>query len=128
MEPNSTPLTPDEKALVAAALNGDAGRVRELLANGVGADPRESETHPLGLEWNVTPLMCAAAGGHLEVVRLLLDAGADVSAATEAHKQDGGGGSQALHFALLGNHLAAAEALLDTGADPNAISGTAARR
>src|SRR5256885_15644912 len=109
MEPESTPLTPDEKSLIAAALNGDAGQVRELLAKAVRVDPREWETHPLGLEWNVTPLMCAAAHGHLGVVRLLLGAGADVSAATKAHKQDGGGGAQALHFALLRNHVAVAE-------------------
>src|SRR2546423_2925596 len=108
MEPDSPPLSPDEKALVTAALNGDAGRVRELLDNGVPVDPREWETHPLGLEWNVTPLMCAAARGHLDIVRLLLGAGADVSAATDAHKQDGGGGSQALHCALRNNHVAAA--------------------
>ncbi|HEY2584563.1 MAG TPA: ankyrin repeat domain-containing protein [Tepidisphaeraceae bacterium] len=86
---------------------------------------RESELRPLGLESNVTPLMCAAAKGHLDVVRALLDTGADVSAATEAHKQDGGGGSQALHHALTNNHVEIAKLLLDAGADPNALGSWA---
>ena len=44
---------------------------------------RNAETYPLGHEWNTTALMCVAAKGHLEVARLLIQAGADVSAGSE---------------------------------------------
>lgn len=116
-----TPLSDDENALLSAALAGDSKKVRSLLAKGVAVDGRDGERSPLGLERNVTPLICAAAKGHLDAVRALLDAGANVSAATDANKQDGGGGSQALHHALLNKHVAVAELLLDNGADANAI-------
>lgn len=115
------PLSANEKAFVEAATRGDAARVRELLAQGVPVDVRDSETFALGSVWHITALMCAAAQGHLDTVRTLLQAGADVSAACAAHKADGGGGSQALHFAVAGKHLAVAEALLDAGANPNVV-------
>ena len=115
------PLSADEKAFIEAAAKGDAARVRELLARGVPVDVRDSETYMLGLVWNITALMCAAAQGHLEIVRMLLKAGASVAAACAAHKEDGGGGSQPLHFAMSGRHTAVAEALLDAGADPNVV-------
>ena len=115
------PLSAPERALVEAATKGDAKKVRELLAEGVPADVRDNETYTLGSVWNITPLMCAAAQGHFEIVRLLLQAGADVVAACDAHPEDGGGGSQALHFAVSGKHRAATEALLDAGADPDAV-------
>jgi len=118
---SKTPLSADEKAFVEAAARGDAARVRELLAHGVSVDVRDSETYALGSAWNITALMCAAAQGHLETVQTLLQAGASVSAACKAHKEDGGGGSQALHFAMASRHVAVAEALLDAGADPDAI-------
>jgi hypothetical protein len=116
-----TNLSPDEKSLIAAALAGDAARIRALLAMGVAVDARDSESYPLGPEWSLTALMCGAAKGHLDVVRALLSSGANPNAASEAHKEDGGGGSTALHHALLGGHIAVAEALLDAGADSNAI-------
>jgi ankyrin repeat protein len=60
-------------ALVAAAANGSLSLVRRLLAEGVPPDstgPRAS---------SITPLMMAAAFGHVEVVQALLAAGADVN-------------------------------------------------
>jgi hypothetical protein len=67
--------------LFAAVAEGDAARVRALLA--AGADPNERETGD-----NATPLHFAAATGQLDIVRALLDAGADVHGHGDLH--DGG--------------------------------------
>ena len=54
-------------------------KVRELLA--AGADVNFDQTaHP-----SCTPLTCAAQQGHAEIVRLLLDSGADISAKDDSH-------------------------------------------
>lgn len=61
--------------LIAAAELGRAGAVADLLDAGFPADePDES---------GVTALMVAGWNGHAEVVRLLLEAGADPDAASE---------------------------------------------
>ncbi len=59
----------------------------------------------------VQPLHSAAAGGSVEVVTLLLDAGAPVNAKQHA-------GFTALQSAAVGNMLDMARVLLDHGADP----------
>ena len=59
----------------------------------------------------VQPLHSAAAGGSVEVVTLLLDAGAPVNAKQQA-------GFTALQAAALSNMLDMARVLLDHGADP----------
>ena len=51
------------------ALSGDEYRVRELLRTNADVNMHE----PNGL----TPLMVAAQGGHVRIVKLLLDAGAN---------------------------------------------------
>ena len=122
LEPQ-TRLSVDEKAFVEAAVNGDVDKVRALLAKGVPVDVRDNETYTLGLTRGNTALMSAAYKGQLEVVRALLQAGASVAAGNLAHKEDGGGGSQPLHYAMEGKHATVAEALLDAGADPNAVGG-----
>jgi ankyrin repeat protein len=120
MDAEMPKLTDDERALIQAAVEGDAEKARQLLSTGVDVNVRNGETYPIGYEWNTTPLMCAADKGHLEVCRILLEAGADVSAASVKHKADGGGGAQALHHALMDSHVEVAKLLLDAGADPNA--------
>jgi len=67
LEPDSTPVG----RLVDAATAGDAATVRELLAKGV--DPNTPNMH------GRLPLHRAASGGSLEVVELLLAAGADAN-------------------------------------------------
>jgi len=57
-----------------------------------------------------TPLLRAASEGHLEVVQLLIDNGADVNARTT-------GGGTPLHYAT--SHLEVVRRLLDNGADVN---------
>ena len=58
--------------LISAAGRGDAGAVRSLLDRGVPVEGRD--------EHNRIPLVAAAYGNHLEVARLLVEAGADVNA------------------------------------------------
>ena len=67
--------------LFQAVADGDAARVRALLA--AGADPNEREPGD-----NATPLHFAAANGRLEIVRGLLDAGADVHGHGDLHDGD----------------------------------------
>ena len=55
--------------LISAAENGDLNRVREQLQKGVDVNARSQAGH--------TALMLAAAAGHLEVVKALLDAKAN---------------------------------------------------
>jgi len=67
------------------------------------------------------PIWFPAIGGgtadHLEIARLLLDAGADVN----AHKR----GQTALHWAARGGQMEMAELLLSRGANPRAQAWTA---
>jgi outer membrane protein assembly factor BamB len=90
--------------LWAAARQGDTARVAELLAHGV--DPN-AEFRAGG-----TALLFAAQRGHAEVVRLLLDHGADLRA-TEKLNQ-----TSALHFAT--GYPEVVKILVERGADVNA--------
>jgi ankyrin repeat protein len=65
--------------LIESSWRGNAPKVQELLA--AGADVNFNLTaHP-----SCIPLTCAAQQGHAEIVRLLLDSGADVSARDDSH-------------------------------------------
>ena len=87
---------------------GDAaGAARVLLA--AGADVNGRSDNALA----VLPLHSAVAGGHEDVVGVLVDAGADVNA-TQRH------GWAPLHGAARNGSLASVERLLAAGADPAA--------
>ena len=62
-------------------------------------------------------LSAASAGGHREIVELLLDKGADVNV------EEGGGYSNALSAASAGGHREVVKLLLDKGADVNKEGG-----
>ena len=89
--------------LVAAAAGGDAGSVRELIAEGA-APNSEDERHRV-------PLLAAVRGGHLEVVRLLLEHGADPALSD-------GDGRTPLMIATAKGHLAVIE-ILARAAEPH---------
>lgn len=89
--------------LIAAAGQGNLERVRALLAFGAAVDAANEYSH--------TALMEAASQGRGEVVRCLLEAGAD------ANREN----SLALDFAVrMGNADCVAQ-LLQAGADPNCV-------
>jgi ankyrin repeat protein len=79
--------------------------VRILVGRGANVD-RQSENAQ-----HVAPILSAVAGGDADVVRELLDAGADVASRQE-------GGYTALHSAAAGGDEAIVRLLLEYGADP----------
>jgi ankyrin repeat protein len=91
-----------------AATIGDQERVEELLRKDDGLARRLDSAR-------VSPLSHAARAGHLHIVRLLLEHGADPNTPEEL-ASDG----RALFEACCANHLEVAELLLEHGADPNA--------
>jgi ankyrin repeat protein len=92
---------------VAAAV-GDQERVEQLLGKDVGLARRLDTAR-------VSPLSHAARAGHLHIVRLLLEHGADPNA-----PEDLAADGRALFEACCANHLEVAELLLAHGANPNA--------
>jgi len=101
---------PVSTTLLDAAKEGDAAAVRTLLTQ--GADPNFARGDGLAA------LHMAADEGHVEVVRLLIAAGAGVDARTRI------GGYTPLHLASGGAHLSVVRALLDAGADPGVVTTT----
>jgi HEAT repeat protein len=97
-------------ALYQASVQGRAEIVKALLDN--GADPNRLSD---GAEDEGLPLCAAAAWDHVEVIGLLLAAGAD------PRGQEGGGWS-ALLWAATNGHGDCAEVLLTAGADPDGVN------
>lgn len=88
-----------DSAIMVAAISGRLAIVKKLFAHGAAINHSG---------W--TPLIYAATGGHDDVARYLLDAGADVNAASP-------NGTTALMMAVRGGHAAVVELLLARGAD-----------
>jgi RNA polymerase sigma factor (sigma-70 family) len=94
-----------EPGLHEAAAIGDIGRVRAALDQ----HPEQRDTYsPEGF----TPLALAAHFGHVEVMRLLIDGGADVNRVA-THRL----AVTPLHAALFGRQVDAALLLIERGAD-----------
>jgi ankyrin repeat protein len=98
-----------------AASIGDLERVRELLDQDPSLANRVSEygTYYIG---SGAPLKNAAARGHIEIVRLLLERGADPNLPEEGIAPHG----HALYSAAANRHYEIAKLLLEHGANPNA--------
>ena len=125
VSPNTTgPL--GETALHLCARTGRPEAAKVLIANGASIDAVET--------WRgQTPLMWAAADGHADMVRLLVEAGADVRARSaiiqwERQRTDEPrdkwlppGGFTPLLLAAREGRVAAAKALIDAGADINEV-------
>src|SRR5262245_49918585 len=94
--------------MLAAVLTGDATTVGALL----DADPQLANLADRG-PGRFSVLHLAAGRGHLEVLELLLAAGATVN--RWSHE-----GSTPLHEAALGGHLEVARVLLAAGAETRA--------
>ena len=90
--------------LIPAVKRGDIVRVRELLDSGEDPNTREHYT-------NRTALMIASEYGHTEIIRLLLDRGADINSQNDSY-------TALIKASMLGKGDMA-EFLLDIGADPN---------
>lgn len=96
-----------------AAKIGDLERVRELLDENPAL---ANEVPAYSTYYSGLPLRCAAGAGHLHVVRLLLERGAQVNGVERIAPHGG-----ALHAALSGKHYDIVRLLLEHGANPNAM-------
>jgi ankyrin repeat protein len=97
-----------------ASYIGDLDRVRELLDEDPSLANRPSD-YVTYYACSGTPLKNAAAAGHIEIVKLLLDHGADPNLPEEGIAPHG----HALYSAIYNGHLEIAELLLARGAYPN---------
>jgi ankyrin repeat protein len=107
---------PEHDEVNAAVARGDAARVRELIGADRGILLRKIDWRTGGL------LTLAVKRRQIEIVRLLLDLGADVDERTLLHELEEptlSWGAPLWHAALAGDYEIT-ELLLDRGADPNA--------
>lgn len=91
---------------------GDLETARACISN--GANP--SAIHKIG-EVEAFPLYMAAQNGHIEIIRLLLDAGTKVDAKLNTD------GATALYIAALNGHSEIVDLLVRAGADVNVEVG-----
>lgn len=127
---NAKENTRAQTALMWAAIEGQADAMKVLIEAGADMRARSNEveyknifgalttTETQGLETDskmirFTPLLFAVRAGHLDAVKVLLDAGADVN----EKLPDGLNG---VILAIINGHFELAAYLLDRGADPNA--------
>ena len=96
-------ITEDEKKLWPAARECNIEKITKLLGSGM----LDVNSIPEG--YYSTPLMIAAANGHIDVVNLLLNKGAEIDKGNDY-------GTTPLHVAATWGHLHFVELLLDRGA------------
>jgi ankyrin repeat protein len=102
--------TDKDARLIKAAKDGDLPAIQTALAGGDDINGRDKS--------GATALMWAANGGHAEVVKLLLEKGADVNVKRI------GDGITALAVAAQNGHTELVNLLLEKGAEVNAKSST----
>ena len=102
-------VAPDDPTLLMEATQqGDVEAVRSLLED--GADPNAAQGDGL------TALHLAAQAGKLDIAKLLIGAGAEVSATTRI------GGYMPIHLASGAAHASVVGTLIEAGADPGAVT------
>ena len=91
-----------DELLRAYATQGDMEQMKQMIAMGAKIDGAD--------EWGCTPLFNAAANGHSDCVKLLLEAGADIKATDSILAMAAGSGNPEC-----------VRILIDAGADVNAV-------
>ena len=104
----------DEENLITYSMEGNVEEVQSLLDKGVNPNANSNEICPRvgGIEITTTPLCVAAENGFKDVVKLLLDAGAEPNIAD-------GYGDTPLYSATKNRHTDVVKLLLDAGVEPN---------
>lgn len=97
---DSIPDTPDE--LTRAAIRGETARVKAALEKGLSPDVSSSS--------QLTPSMAAAHRGHIETLRILVEAGADL-------RKTDGDGDNVMTYAISGGHVNVIRFLLSHGVE-----------
>ena len=97
--------------LIMAASQGNVSKVKALIKRGVNVNAAAPATSQV--PQGITPLMFSSAENHLEITKILLDAGAD------PNQSDKGGGT-ALIYAVWKGHLHIVKLLIEHGANVHA--------
>jgi ankyrin repeat protein len=97
-------LYSDNQDFFNAVKNGDYNKVKQILAAGIDVDVTEDTK---------TALMLAAKEGHQNIVKLLLENGANINKKNKSH-------NTALHFAVFNKHNNIVKLLIEKGAEINA--------
>ena len=97
-----------------SAFGGDVAGVQTELDKGTDVNAKRED--------GSTPLHGAAEGGHGDIVKLLIAAGADLHATTVPML--GGGGWTPLHSAARQGHRGIVELLIEKGTDVNAMDSS----
>src|SRR5687768_12414696 len=97
-----------DNSLLDAAQRGDLGSVTKALAQGANVNAKN--------RYSSTPLILAAMGGHVDIVKLLVDRGADLKARETFYQVDAAGA------ASMSGRIEVIRYFVDTGV----MEGTAA--
>lgn len=108
----------ESQPLSVSAQVGQSNLVRLLLEAGADVEARGEDEEEDSYDW--TALHHAAAGGHLEVLRVLLEFGADKDA-TNSEVQS------ALHLAVVNRHLDVVRLLLESRAEQELMDSCGCR-
>ncbi|OQR94937.1 hypothetical protein ACHHYP_00823 [Achlya hypogyna] len=107
VEKTSPTVSSESKTFIQAVYRGNVRRVKELLKDDTDANITDQHGWN-GLHW-------AASQGHVNVLELLLDSGANVQAVEPIHLWS------PLHLAAIRGHVACLKLLLRRGAEPKRI-------